>query len=136
MPTIIPAVTRRPRMHALPPMTAGSSVMRGKRFIVATPNRCGRPEQTNRCRAARSGSQRRLDLLDDRVEAGRVAYGQVGQGLTVQSDARFLQAGDEHAVAQPALARRGVDADDPQRAKVALAHAAVAEGEHAGTDER
>src|SRR5579864_5323313 len=33
-PTIIPTVTRKPRMHGLPPMTAGFCVMRVKSFMA------------------------------------------------------------------------------------------------------
>src|SRR5207253_6791875 len=44
--------------------------------------------------------------------------------------------GDEFAVAQAAGAAGGVDADDPEPAEIALADAAVAEGEDAGADQR
>ena len=48
----------------------------------------------------------------------------------------LLQAVDELAVAQAALADGGVDADDPQLAELALADAAIAKGVDAGANQR
>ncbi len=46
----------------------------------------------------------------------------------------LVQAVDEFAVAEAPFAAGGVDADDPQLAELALACAAIAEGERLGPD--
>ena len=52
----------------------------------------------------------------------------LGQDLAVELDLGELQPVHELVVRQAVLARAGVDADDPQTAELALAHAAVAVG--------
>ena len=56
--------------------------------------------------------------------------------LAVELDFGLVEAVDELAVAQAAFAAGRVDADDPQLAELALACAAVAEGERLGPHER
>src|SRR5262245_53912969 len=67
-----------------------------------------------------------LHTLGERAECSRVLDSQVGEHLAVHLDAGFLQAGDEPVVRQSAGAHGGVDAHDPQRAKVSLAYPTVA----------
>ena len=55
-----------------------------------------------------------LGELDDLPEGRGVADGEVGQDLAIDLDVGLLEAGDELAVGQAVLARRGVDPDDPQ----------------------
>src|SRR4051812_10111189 len=55
-----------------------------------------------------------------------VADGDVREHLAVELDAGLLQAMHELAVRHALLARRGVDADDPETAEVTLLVAAVA----------
>src|SRR5262249_41031644 len=62
------------------------------------------------------------------AERPRVVERQGGEDLAVHRDTRGLQAGDEAAVGQAVLARRRVDARDPQAAEVALALPAFAIG--------
>src|SRR5262249_1978355 len=50
-----------------------------------------------------------------------VVHRDVGQHLAVDRDVRLLEAVHQAAVGQAELARTGVDADDPQRAELALA---------------
>src|SRR5919106_3301908 len=57
-----------------------------------------------------------------------VAHRDVGEHRAVHVDARAIEAVDELRVAEPLATRRGVDADDPQAAKVSLAVATVAVG--------
>src|SRR5262245_30752647 len=57
-------------------------------------------------------------------ERGRRRGGQLRQALAIQRAAGRLQARHELAVRQPVLARRGVDALDPERAEIALLAAA------------
>src|SRR6266545_4631892 len=65
-------------------------------------------------------------LVDERLEAGRVLDGEVGQDLAVDGDARERKAVDKSAVGEPVLAHRGVDALDPKPAECALLALAVA----------
>src|SRR5712691_1323552 len=75
----------------------------------------------------RSGRERGLGLLDDRLEGGRLADGEIGQHLAVDRDPGLGDAGDEPAVGQAEIAHRRVEALDPQRPEGALAPLAVAE---------
>src|SRR5882757_2922659 len=65
-------------------------------------------------------------LVAERLEAGRVLDGEVGEHLAVYSDAREVQAVDKSAVGQSVLAHGGVDALNPERAEGALLAFAVA----------
>src|SRR5579883_24056 len=59
-------------------------------------------------------------LLRDRAERLEVVHGEIREHLAVDGDAGLLQAVHQPAVGQAELARRGVDAHDPQRAELAL----------------
>src|SRR5579863_1968000 len=72
--------------------------------------------------------QRAFRLLDDRGKRRGLRDGEVRQHLAVDLDPRRGEAGDKPAVGQAMLARRGVDALNPQRSKLALAVLAVAIG--------
>src|SRR3954447_11118513 len=68
---------------------------------------------------------RRLPLpglgdLGDAGKRGRIANRDVSQDLAIESDACQLQPVDQLAVGQAVLASSGVQADDPQRAHLAL----------------
>src|SRR6266850_3523478 len=67
-------------------------------------------------------------LARDLCEGRLVHHGQIGEHLAVDLDVGALQARHECAVGHAELAHRSVDARDPQRAKLALAVAAVAVG--------
>jgi hypothetical protein len=54
----------------------------------------------------------------------RVVDGDISQNFSVKLDARALQAADELAVRNIGHAAGGVDADNPQRAKITLLEAA------------
>ena len=63
---------------------------------------------------------RRLGLLHELAEPGRVVHGNVRQNLAVQLNAGLLQSADELRVTGPVqLARRG-NTHNPQRAVLAL----------------
>src|SRR5690606_13335851 len=72
--------------------------------------------------------QRSLGFLDDRLEALRLADGDVRQNLAVDLDPGLAEAVDKSAVGQAVLAHRGVEALDPQGAERALLVLAVAIG--------
>src|SRR5881394_2543109 len=72
--------------------------------------------------------QRGLGLLDDGLEGGRLADGEVGQHLAVDRNAGLGETVDEPAVGEAEGTHRGVEALDPQRAEGALAPLAVAKG--------
>src|SRR5580700_1344529 len=55
-------------------------------------------------------------------EGGPVVDGEFGQRLAVNHDAALLEAGDQTRIRQTLGARGRVDAGDPERAEVALAH--------------
>src|SRR5688500_4745249 len=57
-------------------------------------------------------------------EGGGIAGRQLGEALAIERAARGFQAGDQLSVGEPVLARRGIDAHDPQAAEVALLAAA------------
>ena len=59
---------------------------------------------------------------------GKVANSQVGKHLAVDGHAGLVKPGHELAVGRAAQTRRGVDANNPQAAKIALAVAAVTIG--------
>src|SRR3954466_407810 len=82
-----------------------------------------------------SGSRRLPGALGKTSEGLGVAHGDVGQHLAVELDLRKLQAVHELAVGEALLARRGVDALDPQAAELALAVLAVAVGVGARLEE-
>src|SRR6185503_3879793 len=67
-----------------------------------------------------------FDLGRDLVERRLIHHGEIREHLAVDLDVGALQACHEHAVAHAQLAHRRVDARDPQRAELALLHAAVA----------
>src|SRR4051794_39688312 len=62
-----------------------------------------------------------LGDLGDAGKRGRIADSDVGQDLAVECDACELEPADQLAVGQAVLASSGVQADDPQRAHLALA---------------
>jgi hypothetical protein len=64
-------------------------------------------------------------LCDHSSECLWLAYGNVCQHLAVELDVRLFEPGDQLAVGGSVQAGRGVDAGDPQLAKIALAHAAI-----------
>src|SRR5262245_20094518 len=64
--------------------------------------------------------------LDQAFEGCGLVHGDVGQHLAVELDPGLLQAVDQPPVGESVLARRRVDALDPQRAEGALLHLAVA----------
>src|SRR4051812_36185147 len=76
--------------------------------------------------------QRRFDFANHGVKGGRIGDRDFRKALAVQFDIRRFQAGDELAVPQVAFAAGGAEARDPKATKIALAGAAVAEGECAG----
>ncbi len=61
-----------------------------------------------------------LGLLGERRERRRLVDGHVGEHLAVERHAGRLEPADQLAVGEAVLARRGVDADDPQPPEVAL----------------
>ena len=63
-------------------------------------------------------------------------HGDIGKHLAVELDPGLLQPVDQPAIGEAILARRGVDALDPQRAEGALLHLAVAIGVLAGLLDR
>src|SRR5205085_10968301 len=69
-----------------------------------------------------------LDLARDLGEGGLVHHREVGEHLAIDVDLRLLQAGHEGRIGHAHLARRGVDARDPQRAEGAFSLAAIAVG--------
>src|SRR5687767_8709372 len=73
-----------------------------------------RPRRTSRGQAG-------LGLLGDLAERRKVVHREIREDLAVHRDVGLLEAGDQAAVRQPELARRCVDADDPQRAELPLA---------------
>jgi hypothetical protein len=76
-------------------------------------------------RSASSSDEPAPRALDDPAKRRRVAHGDVGQDLAIEPDLGFLEAGDERAVRDAVLADGGVDPDDPELAKLALALLAV-----------
>src|SRR6185437_12758485 len=72
--------------------------------------------------------RRALGLLGQGRKRRRAGNCQLREALAIERDAGVLQAVDHLAVGQAVLARRGVDADDPQTAEVALLAAAADEG--------
>src|SRR5438477_5419481 len=70
--------------------------------------------------------QRRLGLLGQRGKGLLVTDGDVGKHFAVDLDRGLPQSVHKSAVGQSALARARIDAHDPKRAKIALAHAPVA----------
>src|SRR4026208_82487 len=74
------------------------------------------------------GFERGLGLLRDHAERGRIAHRELREHLAVERDLGLVQAGDQLAVRKPLLARRRVDANDPQLAERALLVLAVAVG--------
>src|SRR5690348_3500556 len=71
-------------------------------------------------RRNRSSGQAGLGLLGDRAERRDVVHGEVRKHLAVDRDAGLVEPCDQAAVGQSELARSRVDADDPQRAELAL----------------
>src|SRR5947207_14756180 len=70
---------------------------------------------------------RALCLLRDGGERSGAADRELGEALAIERDAGVLQAVDQLPVREPVLARRRVDADDPQAAEIALLPAAADE---------
>src|SRR5260370_42062107 len=72
--------------------------------------------------------ERRASALDDALERGRLARGQIPHHLAVDSAARALEAVHELGIGEPRRARARVDALDPEGAEIPLLGAAVAVG--------
>ena len=72
--------------------------------------------------------QRGLGLPGQRLEGLRLGDGKIGENFAVDLDAGVLEAVDKSAVGQAVLAGGGIDALNPEGAKIALARAAVAIG--------
>src|SRR6188472_614181 len=72
------------------------------------------------------GVERGLRALGDGRERLRIAHGDVGERLAIELDPGLLHACHEPVVREVVLARRRVDADDPQRAERPLAILAIA----------
>ena len=87
-----------------------------------------KPQATRppRRRSGRFEGRARLD--GERGEVRGVGHGDLGQHLAVELDVGQLEAVHELVVRQAVLTGARVDADDPQLAELALAHAAVAVG--------
>ena len=66
--------------------------------------------------------------IADLGKSSGIAHGNVGQHFAIQRHIGLLQAIHEPAVAEAVLARRGVDAGDPQAAEITLAIAAIPVG--------
>jgi len=70
------------------------------------------------------------------LEGFRIADGQLGQELAIDIHVGFLEPADEHAVGKTMLARRGIDAGDPQLTEIALLPPAVLVGVLKPTEDR
>src|SRR5262245_29797713 len=70
---------------------------------------------------SRCPAERALRLLGEVLKSARIFHRQVSKNLAVQFDPSLLQAVDELRVAEAILLGVGGDADDPQRAELALA---------------
>src|SRR3954471_15536778 len=66
--------------------------------------------------------------IDQRLERGRLAHGEVGQDLAIDFDPGLAEAVDKSTVGEPVLARRGIDALYPERPEVPLVLLAVLVG--------
>src|SRR4051812_2676087 len=77
---------------------------------------------------AGSGAEAGLCLICDFCERGLIEHRQIGEHLAIEVDRCFLQTVHERGIRETALAGSGIDARDPQRAKLALAHTPVAVG--------
>src|SRR5262249_776877 len=66
--------------------------------------------------------------LDETLEGLRLVHGDIGELLAVDLDTGLLQPIDQPPIGEAVLARRRIDALDPQRAESALPHLAVAIG--------
>src|SRR5579883_3484800 len=66
-------------------------------------------------------SEGAFGLLGEAFKRGLVFDGQVGEDLAIEFDAGFLEAADEPGVAEAVGLGGGADADDPERAELALA---------------
>src|SRR5688572_30628265 len=70
--------------------------------------------------------QRGPRLVGEGAKRLRIAHGEVGQNLPINLDAGLAQSADQRVVAHVVLASRGVDADDPESAEIALLVLAIA----------
>src|SRR5215212_5353568 len=94
-------------------------VARTKALRSPSPSRLPGGSATER--SSGSGDSTRLALPSQSHQSGKrraIADRHLGQHLPIDLDAGGLQAGHEPTVAQPVLARRRVDADDPQAVEV------------------
>src|SRR5579872_7161279 len=92
----------------------------------ATMNKKGGLTASFRLRFSDSGAQARFSLTRNPFESGLIEDGNVREHLAIDLDRGFLQAIDQGAVGHAEFPRGRVDANDPQRAKIALLAAAVA----------
>ena len=77
----------------------------------------------------RGSAQGALRLLGEALKGGGVVDRQISQNLAVELNARALQSVDELAVAHAVQLGSGADADNPQRAVLALLLLASGVGE-------
>src|SRR4051794_3917523 len=69
-----------------------------------------------------------LGDLGDRGKPGRIVHREIREDLAIDGDLRLGETGDQPGVRQADRASRRIDADDPQRAEVALAALTIARG--------
>ena len=117
-----------------------ASCSEGRRGLAGQPVQFGQEisECHGKCRRLYGGCRRNefANRRDDLIERRGIVHRQIGQNLAIQHDACLVQPVDELAVADPSLADRRIDADDPQAAELTLPDAAVAVGIDAGSDQR
>src|SRR5579871_5937456 len=87
-----------------------------------------RPVQSGLGRRNAGSVERGAGLIDERLEGRRFPHREIGEHLAIDRDPGLAEAVDKSAVGEALLARRRVDALDPQRAEGALAVLAVAIG--------
>src|SRR5579871_3872815 len=111
-PTTMPTVTRMPRTHGLPPITAGSCVMRSKLVIRLRSSRKITPEwHENVCPAA---SRKRLPR--ERKRLGFVHAEAETSAVDMHAQASVFREVVDHDD-RPAKPCRGADAEGPARAE-------------------
>src|SRR5690606_9843652 len=88
----------------------------------------GHPAPSASRECCRSTRERGLGPLGQAGKARLVVHRQIGQDLAVDLDARGLEAVNHLAVGEAHLARRRIDALNPERAEIALSVAPVAVG--------
>ena len=82
------------------------------------------------------GRKRLFYFFDDFVESLRIVNCHFRKHFSIEIDVCLLEAVDEFAVTQPALAYRRVDARDPQAAEVTFSTASITKGKSLGSNQR